>query len=37
LCRDGDTALHIAAIQNGVELAKVLLEKGADINAEADG
>jgi hypothetical protein len=34
LRRDGRTALHLAAGQNRVEVAKVLLENGADVNAK---
>jgi ankyrin repeat protein len=30
----GQTALHLAALQNHVEVAKVLLDHGADINAK---
>jgi ankyrin repeat protein len=33
LRRNGRTALHLAAFQNRVEVAKVLLENGADVNA----
>ncbi len=32
--RDGFTALHLAAIQNRVEVAKLLLENGAVVNAK---
>ena len=32
--RDGWTALHVAAGENRVEVAKVLLENGADGNAK---
>lgn len=31
-----DTALHIAAMQNQLELIKILLDAGADINALGD-
>ena len=32
--RFGETALHLAATNNRVEVAKVLLENGADVNAK---
>ncbi len=32
--RNGSAPLHVAAVQNHVEVAKVLLENGADVNAE---
>ena len=34
--RDGRTALHLAAEKNHVEVAKVLLENGADVNVEEE-
>ncbi len=34
--RDGETALHTAAILNHAEVAKVLLENGADVNAKSE-
>jgi ankyrin repeat protein len=34
LRRDGRTALHLAAGQNHVEVTKVLLQNGADVNAK---
>jgi ankyrin repeat protein len=33
LHRDGLTSLHLAAIKNHLEVAKVLLKHGADVNA----
>ena len=33
LHRDGRTSLHLAAIKNHLEVAKVLLKHGADVNA----
>ncbi len=32
--RDGATALHLAAGQNHVEVAKLLLQHAADVNAK---
>ena len=34
--RWGKTALHFAAERNHVEVAKVLLENGADVNAKGE-
>jgi len=36
LRRFGSTALHIAANQNHVEVAKLLLQHGANVNAKAE-
>ena len=34
LCSGGQTALHLAALKNHVEVAKLLLEHGADVMAK---
>ena len=34
LCSGGQTALHLAAFKNNVEVSKVLLENGADVKAK---
>ena len=40
-CPKGDiqgfTALHVAAESNQVEIAELLIEKGADVNAKSEG
>jgi ankyrin repeat protein len=36
LRRNGWTALHLAAGQNRVEVTKVLLEHGAEVNVKTD-
>ncbi len=33
---DGTTALHAAALKNHLEMAKLLLQHGADVNAKID-
>ena len=33
LHRNGQAALHLAALKNHLEVAKVLLKHGADVNA----
>ena len=34
LRRDGQAALHLATVENHLEVAKVLLKHGADVNTK---
>ena len=34
-CSEGETALHVAAVENHVEMAKLLVQRGASVNEDA--
>jgi hypothetical protein len=34
-CRQGETALHIAAVENHLEMAQLLLQRGASVSEDA--
>lgn len=34
-CRQGETALHIAAVENHMEFAQLLLQRGASVSEDA--
>jgi ankyrin repeat protein len=34
-CRHGETALHIAAVENHLDTARLLLQRGASVNEDA--
>ena len=34
-CRHGETALHIAAVENHLHTARLLLQRGASVNEDA--